>query len=1145
MPRSRASSEAVEVPPALMVMPKSDSAAAVATDLSTNTLLDAEEAAKKSGQNATSAQPSQPEEPASSVTSKPTKYQEMPTLPTFQFGDDDIYHKGLLARLGPLTRSVRQEFADNEDGTWTGALQYVVDKPAQELYPSTKGYAPKDKPELVPSFTRDKGRTGWTLAAFHEQQPAVQRSLEQSKVLSLAEIAILRVYTGPWFKAVNFYLRYGPTTVFTCDAQPYFKHHDASKCYLAKTAASVCLLCGKPKAEHHEQELHSWATSCALLTNAINKLSNAQPKRHERQQTVGSGLGADDSTRDREASVGPGAGLREGSVGSAVRSSLEGGGKAASGKPGKEAAPKQVVVYRGVREDKVRLPSSFTGDRATRPEEDSEEEEEEEEEAGGVELAPMSTTFDLEVACAYAATPGSVMLLELDKFTRGAELGFLSQYAHEKEMLFPPGTALACKRVEERGAASDRSSGGFGRQRFLYITPRVNPDTKLVDEVRRLTTVDDAPRAAPQWRSWVLSKAPREGKVATGHWHRRIFTLCKKDAKSSTWKLIYRNPHGTEADDPRGTILLEDVEQVRAVLARERRDLPGLKTAVEPLVEIKMKPLERIKRNLPGAAFNKELLEQNAERKRQADRVFKLKAAAERAHQEQPEPLKQLEILQSLLEELEGVLEDQNDLDREKTTARVQSDFKPLLELVAERDGERSFTGVDCEGALLKQRDVSTFSFSGVHLGNITSSRRYFVLSLPRDRFPLLRYHSGAKGGADSTYHGTAGGGASYLLSAESVEDFRQLRLRNVLPCEWISEVALRGDEVRASGSKQSSHRYLKLTLREFEGVGATFVLRQEPSSAGGSIDLQEWRERLGKHKAHTAHRPIFGVMRLTAVGGFPMHILRLAYEQLELFTAGRLELRIRLSDLASIGFDERHVDGRDRGLSFRIRFRYESAWRPLARRASFSAISGRGELSLLMQSTRDVALVNAWVPATIHREHHEALEEEAAAINEKLSQETQPVHTGKLRIRHRLFWRSHHVALYWTGQLVISDRTGTRPLQVVNLLNVPVLRTHADKQLTIRSVVGAIHLRSGDDDAKEQLDVWTAKIQVATRRAPTAHGIGGAILPALQAAGGGGDEGEQADPEEVNADLEDGVTSVAFADAIRQTFSQEAWEPP
>ena len=107
-----------------------------------------------------------------------------------------------------------------------------------------------------------------------EQQPAKLRSLEPSKVLSLAEIAILRVYTGPWFKAVNFYLRYGPTTVLTCEAQPYFEHHDASKCYLAnpaaslrasadERAASVCLLCGKPKAEHHVQELHSWATSCA------------------------------------------------------------------------------------------------------------------------------------------------------------------------------------------------------------------------------------------------------------------------------------------------------------------------------------------------------------------------------------------------------------------------------------------------------------------------------------------------------------------------------------------------------------------------------------------------------------------------------------------------------------------------------------------------------------------------------------------------------------------------------------------------------------------------------------------------------------------------------------------------------------------
>ena len=84
--------------------------------------------------------------------------------------------------------------------------------------------------------------------------------------------------------------------------------------------------------------------------------------------------------------------------------------------------------------------------------------------------------------------------------------------------------------------------------------------------------------------------------------------------------------------DPKGlwaspwTILLEDVEQVRAVLARERGTL---KTAVEPLVEIKMKPLEKIKKNLPGALYNKEQQVQHAERTVEFERLGKVVVGGE------------------------------------------------------------------------------------------------------------------------------------------------------------------------------------------------------------------------------------------------------------------------------------------------------------------------------------------------------------------------------------------------------------------------------------------------------------------------------------------------------------------------------------
>ena len=113
-----------------------------------------------------------------------------------------MYHHGLLARFpGGLTRSARQEFEENEGGKWLDDCVYVVDQSAKEEYPSTKGEAPSE--QLKPSFTRDKGRTGWTLEQFYDEQPAKQRSGVEAWQLSLAEVAILRIYTGPWFKAVN------------------------------------------------------------------------------------------------------------------------------------------------------------------------------------------------------------------------------------------------------------------------------------------------------------------------------------------------------------------------------------------------------------------------------------------------------------------------------------------------------------------------------------------------------------------------------------------------------------------------------------------------------------------------------------------------------------------------------------------------------------------------------------------------------------------------------------------------------------------------------------------------------------------------------------------------------------------------------
>ena len=63
---------------------------------------------------------------------------------------------------------------------------------------------------------------------------------------------------------------------------------------------------------------------------------------------------------------------------------------------------------------------------------------------GGTELAPMSTTSDLQVAMEYSASENSLLLrIVTDNFmVRGPEISFLSAFPAEQEFLFPPLTYL-------------------------------------------------------------------------------------------------------------------------------------------------------------------------------------------------------------------------------------------------------------------------------------------------------------------------------------------------------------------------------------------------------------------------------------------------------------------------------------------------------------------------------------------------------------------------------------------------------------------------------------------------------------------------------------------------------------------------------
>ena len=66
---------------------------------------------------------------------------------------------------------------------------------------------------------------------------------------------------------------------------------------------------------------------------------------------------------------------------------------------------------------------------------------------GGVEFAFMSTTADRDVAMDYAKATvkeaaSCVMEVKMGMIDRGADLSWLSQYPHEREITFPPYTGL-------------------------------------------------------------------------------------------------------------------------------------------------------------------------------------------------------------------------------------------------------------------------------------------------------------------------------------------------------------------------------------------------------------------------------------------------------------------------------------------------------------------------------------------------------------------------------------------------------------------------------------------------------------------------------------------------------------------------------
>jgi len=142
----------------------------------------------------------------------------------FIFGDEKTFRHGLKNKVRKLTRSMEEEAVTNDNGKWKDAYKYVVYQPAFEaiLDPSQ------------PHRIRDKGNTGKRLDDF------VNHLLAKDAELTQAEVAALRMYTGPFYIPWNYALRFSdkdPTLLEswqTCISVLYSAvlklSHESNKC---------------------------------------------------------------------------------------------------------------------------------------------------------------------------------------------------------------------------------------------------------------------------------------------------------------------------------------------------------------------------------------------------------------------------------------------------------------------------------------------------------------------------------------------------------------------------------------------------------------------------------------------------------------------------------------------------------------------------------------------------------------------------------------------------------------------------------------------------------------------------------------------------------------------------------------------------
>lgn len=106
----------------------------------------------------------------------------------FVFGGADDFRDGLTKKIKKLKRSMRQECLTNDGGKWVGEFSYAVEQAAEVK-------------RIKATRVRDEGHGGMTLDDFYHHPISMEAKLTK------AEVAALRMYTGPLFEPWNYALR--------------------------------------------------------------------------------------------------------------------------------------------------------------------------------------------------------------------------------------------------------------------------------------------------------------------------------------------------------------------------------------------------------------------------------------------------------------------------------------------------------------------------------------------------------------------------------------------------------------------------------------------------------------------------------------------------------------------------------------------------------------------------------------------------------------------------------------------------------------------------------------------------------------------------------------------------------------------------